>query len=64
MHLLPEKIVFPELTLIVVGRVNSLLSECVLYVHCGLLVHGRPFAAPRSLLFLLSLSLIRLPALT
>ena len=45
MNILPEKIVFPERTLMGTGRVKSLLAECARYGRRGLLVHGRSLAA-------------------
>jgi len=45
MNVLPEKIVFPERTLIGAGKVKSLLAECARYGRRGLLVHGRSLAA-------------------
>jgi alcohol dehydrogenase class IV len=45
MNILPEKIVFPERTLMGAGKAQSLLAECARYGRRGLLVHGRSLAA-------------------
>lgn len=45
MNMLPEKIVFPERTLIGSGKAQSLLAECARYGRRGLLVHGRSLVA-------------------
>jgi len=45
MNVLPEKIVFPERTLMGAGKAQNLLAECARYGRRGLLVHGRSLAA-------------------
>ncbi len=45
MNVLPEKIVFPERTLMGAGKVKSLLAECARFGRRGLIVHGRSLAA-------------------
>ncbi|MDP2989389.1 MAG: iron-containing alcohol dehydrogenase [Kiritimatiellota bacterium] len=44
MNILPDKIVFPERTLMGAGRAKDLLTECARYGRRGLLVHGRSLA--------------------
>jgi len=53
MTILPDKIVFPERTLIGAGKAQSLLAECACYGQRGLLVHGRSLAAHGGLKLLL-----------
>ncbi|MBI2438239.1 MAG: iron-containing alcohol dehydrogenase [Lentisphaerae bacterium] len=45
MSILPEKIVFPERTLIGAGKVKDLLAECARYGRRGVLAHGRSLIA-------------------
>ncbi len=45
MNILPEKILFPERTLLGAGQAKKLLAECARYGQRGLLVHGRSLAA-------------------